>query len=74
MRGLTCERNTHRHVATNLSQKIWRPRGRFMARGGLGQYIYVAPDKDLVIVRFGEDYGYNRWPELLRSIADKASS
>ena len=47
-------------------------RGRFMARGNYGQFIYVVPDKDLVIVRFGEDYGYNRWPELLRAIADKA--
>ena len=46
-------------------------RGRFMARGNLGQFIYVVPDKDLVIVRFGEDWGYNRWPELLRSIADR---
>jgi CubicO group peptidase (beta-lactamase class C family) len=49
-------------------------RGRFMARGNYGQFIYVVPDKDLVIVRFGEDWGYNRWPELLRSIADKAPS
>ena len=49
-------------------------RGRFMARGNLGQYIYVVPDKDLVIVRFGERFGYNRWPELLHSIADKAPS
>ena len=49
----------------------WAERGRFMARGNLGQFIYVVPDKDLVIVRFGEDWGYNRWPELLRSIADR---
>ena len=49
-------------------------RGRFMARGNLGQFIYVVPDKDLVIVRFGEDWGYNRWPELLRSIADNVPS
>ncbi len=49
-------------------------RGRFMARGNLGQFIYVAPDKDLVIVRMGEDFGYNRWPELLRSIADNVPS
>lgn len=47
-------------------------RGRFMARGNLGQFIYVVPDKRLVIVRFGERFGYNRWPALLRSIADKA--
>jgi CubicO group peptidase (beta-lactamase class C family) len=52
---------------------VVRPeRGRFLARGNYGQFIYVVPDKDLVIVRFGEDWGYNRWPELLRSIADKA--
>jgi CubicO group peptidase (beta-lactamase class C family) len=49
-------------------------RGRFMARGNLGQFIYVVPDKDLVIVRLGERFGYNRWPELLHSIADKAPS
>ena len=49
-------------------------RGRFLARGNYGQFIYVAPDKDLVIVRFGENWGYNRWPELLRSIADRAPS
>jgi CubicO group peptidase (beta-lactamase class C family) len=49
-------------------------RGRFMARGNLGQYIYVVPDKDLVIVRMGESFGYDRWPELLHSIADKAPS
>ncbi len=49
-------------------------RGRFMARGIQGQFIYVVPDKDLVIVRFGEDWGYNRWPELLRSIADNVPS
>ena len=47
-------------------------RGRFLARGNHGQFIYVAPDKDLVIVRTGESFGYDRWPEVLRSIADKA--
>ena len=49
-------------------------RGRFLARGNLGQFVYVAPDKDLVIVRFGESFGYNHWPEVLRSIANKAPS
>jgi CubicO group peptidase (beta-lactamase class C family) len=49
-------------------------RGRFIARGNFGQFIYVVPDKNLVIVRFGEDWGYNRWPELLRSIADSVPS
>ncbi len=46
--------------------------GWFLARGNLGQFNYVVPDKGLVIVRLGERFGYNRWPALLRSIADKA--
>jgi len=54
---------------------VVRPeRGRFMARGNLSQFIYVVLDKDLVIVHMGESFGYNHWPELLRSIADKAPS
>jgi CubicO group peptidase (beta-lactamase class C family) len=41
---------------TNYKYLWWIPRsgkGRFMAVGNLGQFIYVAPDKDCVIVRFG---------------------
>ncbi len=40
----------------------------------LGQFIYVVPDKDVVIDHFGERFGYNRCPELLRSIADNMPS
>jgi CubicO group peptidase (beta-lactamase class C family) len=29
----------------------------FFATGNKGQYIYISPSKDLIIVRFGEDYG-----------------
>ena len=41
---------------TNYKYLWWIPRagkGRFMAVGNLGQFIYVAPDKDCIIVRFG---------------------
>jgi CubicO group peptidase (beta-lactamase class C family) len=41
---------------TNYKYLWWIPRsgkGRFMAVGNLGQFIYVAPDKDCVILRFG---------------------
>lgn len=50
---------------------VARP-GRYMAVGVLGQYIYVVPDKGLVIARFGSDWGYSGWVPLLRSIADAA--
>jgi CubicO group peptidase (beta-lactamase class C family) len=41
---------------TNYKYLWWIPRsgnGRFMAVGNLGQFIYVAPDKDCIIIRFG---------------------
>jgi CubicO group peptidase (beta-lactamase class C family) len=40
----------------NYGYLWWLPgqgQGRFMAVGNLAQFIYVAPDRDAVIVRFG---------------------
>jgi CubicO group peptidase (beta-lactamase class C family) len=40
----------------NYKYLWWLPAsgiGRFMAVGNLGQFIYVAPDKDCIILRFG---------------------
>ena len=39
------------------------------ATGHLGQYIYVFPSLDLVIVRFGRRPGGVSWPTLFRAIA-----
>ena len=44
-----------------------RPRAQF-ARGKYGQHLYVVPDQDLVLVRFGRDFGYSHWPELLSDL------
>jgi len=33
----------------------------FLAMGNYGQYIYVSPVKNLIIVRNGEDYGVSEW-------------
>jgi CubicO group peptidase (beta-lactamase class C family) len=46
----------------------------FSARGKYGQYIYVAPEKDLVIVRLGKEEGergYSYWIELFEELATK---
>jgi CubicO group peptidase (beta-lactamase class C family) len=45
-----------------------RPPARF-ALGKYGQHLYVVPDSDLVLVRFGRDAGYPHWPELLDDLA-----
>ena len=45
------------------------PSGHFMAAGNYGQFVYVAPDRDIVIVRLGDDYGSGRWPQILAEVA-----
>lgn len=46
--------------------------GRFYGLGNLGQYLYVAPDADTVIVRNGSDWGAENdiWLNTFRRIAD----
>ncbi|MGB0167118.1 MAG: serine hydrolase domain-containing protein, partial [Luteibaculum sp.] len=49
----------------------WLPsrEGDFMAQGILGQYIYVNPAKDLVIVRLGKSTNNMGWSQIFRGIA-----
>jgi CubicO group peptidase (beta-lactamase class C family) len=50
----------------------WIPssNGDFMAVGILGQYIYVNPKKDLIIVRMGKNEGKANWWELLTGLGE----
>lgn len=41
----------------------------FSARGNLGQFIYVAPEERLVIIRHGYDFGNVNWINLFDNIA-----
>jgi CubicO group peptidase (beta-lactamase class C family) len=46
----------------------------FSAQGNYGQYIYVAPEKDLVIVRLGKEegeQGYGYWTSLFEELSTK---
>jgi CubicO group peptidase (beta-lactamase class C family) len=62
---------------TNYKYLWWIPRtgkGRFMAGGNLGQFIYLAPDKDCLIIRFGKGNPKNWrniYPQLFGRIADQ---
>lgn len=48
----------------------WLPTqsGDFMAQGILGQYIYVHPDKNLIIVRLGRNEGKADWWQILSGL------
>jgi CubicO group peptidase (beta-lactamase class C family) len=49
-------------------------KNHFSARGNYGQYIYVAPEKDLVIVRLGKEegeQGYGYWIDLFEELSTK---
>jgi CubicO group peptidase (beta-lactamase class C family) len=47
--------------------------GRFYAMGKYGQYIYLAPDADTVVVRFGRDWGVGNstWLATFRELIDQ---
>ena len=49
----------------------WLPdkRGTFMAEGILGQYIYVDPAREVVIVRLGRKPGNADWVQVFRGVA-----
>ncbi|MCE2786896.1 MAG: beta-lactamase family protein [Sphingobacteriales bacterium] len=57
--------------ASYYQHQWWLPNpgNDFMAEGILGQYIYVNPAKDLVIVRLGKDEGEADWWNLFTSLA-----
>ena len=43
----------------------------FFANGHLGQYVYVHPASEIVIVRLGKNERKMYWPGLMRDIAEK---
>ncbi|WP_437921368.1 serine hydrolase domain-containing protein [Sphingobacterium sp. LRF_L2] len=58
--------------AWNYQYQWWLPtkHGDFLADGLLGQYIYVNPEKDLILVRLGKKTGKINWQQFLPEIAN----
>lgn len=45
------------------------PSGDFMAEGILGQFIYVNPENNLIIVRLGKNYGKADWWDIFVALS-----
>jgi len=63
----------------NYQYQWWIPNndGDFIAEGILGQFIYVSPDDNLIIVRLGKKYGDVNWEgtfEKIKEILRKSKS
>ncbi|MEW9555552.1 serine hydrolase domain-containing protein [Nonomuraea sp. NPDC050783] len=43
--------------------------GDYWSRGNHGQWIYVSPGQDAVLVRYGVEDGYHDWPTVLAQLA-----
>lgn len=60
--------------SVNYYQYQWwmaRPGVDFMAEGILGQFIYVYPKKNLIIVRLGSDYGNVSWKSVFVKLSEQ---
>jgi CubicO group peptidase (beta-lactamase class C family) len=52
---------------------LWRVMndGSFFAKGVMGQFIFVCPQKQVVIIRMGENAGNVDWPEFFRLLTEQ---
>jgi CubicO group peptidase (beta-lactamase class C family) len=70
------ESTTRDRLVRHYKYLWWLPgqgRGRYMAVGNLGQFVYIAPDRKTVIVRFGRGRPKDWrefYPRLFAGIAD----
>jgi len=66
---------TDGNVKRGKYQWFWSldERSYYFAKGYRGQYVFVIPDKHMVFVRFGDDYGDVDWPALFMQIAENLS-
>lgn len=64
------ERTFYRNFWWSINQG--KPRNDFFAMGILGQFVYVSPSTNTVIVRQGNRWGINAWwPSILEQLVAK---
>lgn len=64
--------NTEPNSAWYYNHQWWqasRNDGDYVAVGYLGQYIYVNPKKNIIIIRLGDGKGKQPWVDIMRAVA-----
>ena len=66
------ERDTLNGSSGNYQYQWWIPnkKGDFMAKGILGQFVFVSPSENLVIVRLGKRKGTLNWTKTFEKIKE----
>lgn len=66
------KRDTLNGSAGNYQYQWWLPNreGDFIAEGILGQFIFVSPSENLIIVRLGKKYGNVNWEGTFEKIKE----
>ncbi|MCB0635741.1 MAG: serine hydrolase [Lewinella sp.] len=59
----------HYTYTWNETEYIRQPLPDYFAEGVLGQFIYVHPERDLIIVRLGRKYGDVNWPGFFHRLS-----
>ena len=50
---------------------IIQPSGDYFAQGLLGQFMYMSPKNNMIIIRLAKKDGWVDWPNLFKNIAEK---
>ena len=67
-------RTTDGNVRRGKYQWFWTLDGRgYFAKGYRGQYVFVVPTRNMVFVRFGDDYGDVDWTGMFLRLADSVA-
>lgn len=61
----------HTTYERNGETYIRQPLSAYYAQGILGQFVFVHPDKDLIIVRLGRKYGDVNWVNFFYQISNR---
>jgi CubicO group peptidase (beta-lactamase class C family) len=61
-------------INASINKGELNPNSDYTAQGHLGQFIYVSPDNNTILIRLGKNNGKVRWMSLLGKIAKRVGS